>query len=167
MPGGAKMLKSLRFFLPLLLWACDDQAQGEADAGRAPDFRLGGDGRVGDANPQDGAAPDSAVNPGDAGPDADGRECLPGDRVCLGATGFQLCTPEGRWGVDRCAEGEVCVDGACAPDPRNCLAGERTCLDIGTPGHPIAVDPTRSMAVRSRAYAPPHLDDHGTTITAP
>lgn len=134
MPGGAKMLKSLRFFLPLLLWACDDQAQGEADAGRAPDFRLGGDGRVGDANPQDGAAPDSAVDPGDAGPDADGRECLPGDRVCLGATGFQLCTPEGRWGVDRCAEGEVCVDGACAPDPRNCLAGERTCLDIGTPG---------------------------------
>ncbi len=46
----------------------------------------------------------------------------------------QRCRPDGRWAIEACAEGEVCLNGACLPDPGDCMEGETICLDAQQPG---------------------------------
>ncbi|MCA9525396.1 MAG: IgGFc-binding protein, partial [Myxococcales bacterium] len=56
--------------------------------------------------------------------------------VCLeagGGVGFRYCDEAGRWGVDRCGDGQVCLGGDCADDPRACTEGTRVCFDADRP----------------------------------
>jgi hypothetical protein len=95
-----------------------------------------------DAHPVDAALDVMAP---DAAPDMPIGECIPGERACTGEREFRACTDDALWRMGRCADDELCLDGACRPDPAQCVAGSRTCNGPRSPGECVPGEGYRDL----------------------
>lgn len=116
---------------------------GEGAGGSGGEGGAGGGGPVGGAGGEGGGgggAGGAAGSGGDGGAGGTGFTCDPGQQRCLneGEPFVQVCNDEGRWAIEPCAPGGVCVGSACLPDPATCAGADRICASRDTPAvcHP-------------------------------